>query len=136
MPSAGLVACYCGSDALYTLSLYFDAPQQMLTSGGYTPSSCFLSRASGLLAPVLAEVLYDKGPAWPLAAFVPSMILVAIASGKLISQRKHVRCAMRKPSSLSGSPKSLPQFHLSSFEERSYACAPARNASLSCLSLP
>eukprot|EP00904_Undaria_pinnatifida_P013112 jgi/Undpi1/8931/HiC_scaffold_26.g11392.m1 len=40
-----------------------------------------LSRIGGLLAPILAEVLYEKGPVWPLAAFVPSMALVAIASG-------------------------------------------------------
>ena len=46
------------------------------------PSSCLLCRVSGLLAPVLAEVLYEKGPVWPLAALVPSMALVAIASGK------------------------------------------------------
>ena len=40
-----------------------------------------LRRVSGILAPVLAEILYDKGPVWPLAVFGPSMIVVAIFSG-------------------------------------------------------
>ena len=42
----------------------------------------FARRISGLLAPILAEVLYEKGRVWPLAALGPFMILVAIASGK------------------------------------------------------
>lgn len=38
-------------------------------------------RVSGMVAPVLAEVLYDKGPVWPLAVFCPTMLLVAIFAG-------------------------------------------------------
>ena len=74
------------------------------------PSSCFLCRVSGLLAPILAEVLYEKGPVWPLAAFVPSMALVAIASGKFISQRKLVRCTTRRSSPCPGVLNPFPSF--------------------------
>lgn len=40
-----------------------------------------------MLAPVLAEVLYDKGPVWPLAVFCPIMLLVAIFAGEILVGR-------------------------------------------------
>ena len=40
-----------------------------------------LCHVSGMLTPILAEVLYDKSPTWPLAVFGPSMIVAAIFSG-------------------------------------------------------
>lgn len=44
-------------------------------------SASVWTRIGGMLAPVLAEVLYDKGPVWPLAVFCPIMLLVAIFAG-------------------------------------------------------
>lgn len=37
-----------------------------------------------MMAPILAEVLYDKGPMWPLAAFGPFMALAAVSSGTIL----------------------------------------------------
>ena len=40
-----------------------------------------------MLAPILAEVLYDKGPVWPLALFCATMLLVAIFAGEIFVGR-------------------------------------------------
>ena len=47
------------------------------------PLDVFFGPVSGVLAPILAEVLYDMGPIWPLAVFGPAMALTAIFSGQL-----------------------------------------------------
>lgn len=46
--------------------------------------------SSGLLAPILAEVLYDGGgPAAPLLVFGPLMIITGVAAGEsVLSQRR------------------------------------------------
>ena len=59
------------------------------------PLASFLSLASGLLAPILSEVLYEKGPIWPLAAFGPSMVLVAVFSGQLNFETQNILDAPR-----------------------------------------
>lgn len=41
----------------------------------------FLCPVPGIVTPILAEVLYDEGPTWPLAVFGPSMVLAAVFSG-------------------------------------------------------
>eukprot|EP00904_Undaria_pinnatifida_P002351 jgi/Undpi1/12116/HiC_scaffold_48.g14089.m1 len=51
-------------------------------------SATVWTRIGGILAPVLAEILYDKGPVWPLAVFGPSMIVVAIFSVSYFLGRK------------------------------------------------
>ena len=44
-------------------------------------------RSSGMVAPVLAEVLYERGPVWPLAVFCLTMLLVAIFAGEFLVGR-------------------------------------------------
>lgn len=44
----------------------------------------FLAPFEGILAPIVAEVLFDKGPLWPLAVFGPCMILTGICAGERV----------------------------------------------------
>lgn len=49
--------------------------------------------ASGMLAPVLAEVLYEHvGPFAPLAVFGPTMVLTAIFAGESFDTQRAVLC--------------------------------------------
>ena len=75
MPAVGLALCHCGPKAPHYDNIRSRRVVAACSLGD------ILCRVSGIMAPILAEVLYDKGPTWPLAVFCPSMLLVAIFSG-------------------------------------------------------
>eukprot|EP00904_Undaria_pinnatifida_P013116 jgi/Undpi1/8935/HiC_scaffold_26.g11396.m1 len=51
------------------------------TTALFVPLSMVTILAIGMLAPILAEVLYDRGSVWPLVVFCSTMIVVATFAG-------------------------------------------------------
>ena len=108
-------------------SLYSDTPRFCCLLAA-CPLASFLYLASGLLAPMLSEVLYEKGPIWPLAAFGPSMVLAAVFSGQLFLNHKKFS-TRHEPSLFQQSLfhlRGLDQIHPLSFRERPCACVYSR----------